>query len=70
MKEWRAYRVLRPSGGGKCGLTPPWPRFSILTPGPIQMKQGALIDYRLRPRGIPIRWQSEITAGERGVATS
>lgn len=45
-------------------LTPPWLRFSILTPGPIQMKQGALIDYRLRPRGIPIRWQSEITAWE------
>jgi hypothetical protein len=28
------------------------------------MKQGALIDYRLRLRGIPIRWQSEITAWE------
>lgn len=26
------------------------------------MKTGALIDYRLRLRGIPIRWQSEITA--------
>ena len=45
-------------------LTPPWLRFSILTPGPIQMKAGALIDYRLRLRGIPIRWQSEITAWE------
>ncbi len=45
-------------------LTPPWLRFSILPPTPIQMKQGALIDYRLRPRGIPIHWQSEKTAWE------
>ena len=43
-------------------LTPPWLKFSILTPPPIEMKTGALIDYRLRLRGIPIRWQSEITA--------
>jgi len=28
------------------------------------MNPGALIDYRLRLRGIPIRWQSEITAWE------
>ncbi len=45
-------------------LTPPWLKFSILTPAPIEMKTGALIDYRLRLRGIPIRWQSEITAWE------
>ena len=45
-------------------LTTPWLRFSILTPGPIQMKAGALIDYRLRLWAIPIRWQSEITAWE------
>jgi ligand-binding SRPBCC domain-containing protein len=25
------------------------------------MRAGALIDYRLRLRGIPLRWQSEIT---------
>ena len=43
-------------------LTPPWLRFSVLTPGPIQLKPGALIDYRLHLHGIPIRWQSEITA--------
>ncbi len=28
---------------------------------PIEMKVGALIDYRLRLRGLPIRWQSEIS---------
>jgi ligand-binding SRPBCC domain-containing protein len=45
-------------------LTPPWLRFEILTPRPIAMRPGALIDYRLRLRGIPIRWRSEITAWE------
>ncbi len=45
-------------------LTPPWLRFSVLTPGPIEMRAGAIIDYKLRVRGIPLRWQSEITAWE------
>jgi ligand-binding SRPBCC domain-containing protein len=43
-------------------LTPPWLRFHILTPMPIAMAVGRLIDYRLRIRGAPVRWQSEITA--------
>lgn len=42
-------------------LTPPWLNFEILTPDPIDLKVGTLIDYRLRLRGIPIRWRSEIT---------
>lgn len=41
-------------------LTPPWLDFSILTPGPIPMHAGALIDYQLRVHGIPIRWRTEI----------
>jgi ligand-binding SRPBCC domain-containing protein len=45
-------------------LTPGWLRFEILTPRPIEMKVGALIDYRLRLRGLPIRWQSEISVWE------
>lgn len=45
-------------------LTPPWVNFRILSPQPILMKQGALIDYRLRVRGVPVRWQSEITVWE------
>jgi ligand-binding SRPBCC domain-containing protein len=45
-------------------LTPPSLRFQILTPPPIEMAVGALIDYRITLRGIPMRWQSEITAWE------
>lgn len=41
-------------------LTPPWLRFEVLTPPPILMKAGALIDYRLRVHGLPIRWRTEI----------
>ena len=42
-------------------ITPPWLRFVVLTPPPIKMNIGTKIDYRLKLRGIPIRWQSEIT---------
>ncbi len=42
-------------------LTPPWLNFQILTPPPITMGVGTLIDYKLRIRGMPIRWQTEIT---------
>ena len=45
-------------------ITPEWLDFSVVTPDPIQMRPGTLIDYRLRLRGIPIRWRSEITAWE------
>lgn len=41
-------------------LTPPSLHFQILTPLPIQMKPGALIDYRLRLFGIPFRWRTRI----------
>lgn len=45
-------------------ITPDWLSFSILTPQPIPMRKGAMIDYRLRIRGIPVRWTTEITAWE------
>ena len=42
-------------------LTPPWLGFNILTPLPIEMAVGAIIEYRIRLRGIPLIWRSEIT---------
>ena len=45
-------------------LTPPWLRFEILTEGPIAMAPGTLIDYRIRWRGIPLRWRTKIEAWE------
>lgn len=41
-------------------LTPPWLNFEVLTPAPIPMAPGTLIDYRIRIRGIPVRWRTEI----------
>jgi ligand-binding SRPBCC domain-containing protein len=45
-------------------LTPPTLRFEILTPDPIVMRAGLILDYQLRLRGIPLRWRSEITVWE------
>lgn len=42
-------------------LTPPWLHFHVLTPPPIAMHEGTLIDYRLRIHGLPMRWQSRIS---------
>ena len=41
-------------------ITPPWLHFQVLTPAPIPLHAGAMIDYRLRLRLIPLRWRSEI----------
>ena len=44
-------------------LTPPWLHFRIVSP-PVEMCEGAQITYTLRLHGIPMQWQSEITAWE------
>jgi ligand-binding SRPBCC domain-containing protein len=48
-------------------ITPPWLRFRVVTPGPIEMRPGTLIEYRLRLHGVPIRWLTRIEAWEPGV---
>lgn len=45
-------------------LTPPWLHFAMRTTSPVAMRPGTLIDYRLRVRGVPVYWQSEITRYE------
>lgn len=42
-------------------LTPPWVGFHILTPRPLAMKAGAVIDYRIRIHGLPIGWRTRVT---------
>jgi len=43
-------------------ITPPWLNFKVLTPQPIEMHAGQLIDYRLRVHGLPIGWKTKIAA--------
>jgi ligand-binding SRPBCC domain-containing protein len=45
-------------------ITPPWLDFEVLTPAPIEMAPGTLIDYRLRWHGLPLRWRTKILAWE------
>jgi ligand-binding SRPBCC domain-containing protein len=41
-------------------LTPPQLEFNILTEGDIPMRDGALIDYRLKLHGVPFTWRTRI----------
>jgi len=45
-------------------ITPPWLRFRVLTPGAIEMRPGALIEYRLRLHGLPVSWLTRIEVWE------
>lgn len=41
-------------------ITPPWLDFKVVTPTPIEMGEGTLIDYKLKVHGLPIQWRSII----------
>ncbi len=41
-------------------ITPELLQFHVVTPLPIEMRDGALIDYRLKVHGFPIRWRTRI----------
>lgn len=48
-------------------LTPAFLSFKIVTPAPIVMREGALIDYSLKLHGLPLKWQSRIAVWQPGV---
>ena len=50
--------------GNLDAITPPWMNFAMLTPRPILMQAGTLIDYKLKVRWLPMRWRSEIVVWE------
>ena len=41
-------------------ITPPWLGFTVVTPEPIEMCAGRLIDYRLKLHGVALSWHTEI----------
>ena len=45
-------------------ITPPLLRFEVVTPRPIEMGVGTLIEYRLRLHRVPVRWRTRIEAWE------
>ncbi len=51
-------------------ITPPWLGFQVVTPRPIEMRVGTLIEYRLTLHRLPVRWLTRIeewVPGERFV---
>ena len=45
-------------------ITPTWLNFEVLTPKPVVIRLGALIDYRIRVHGFPLCWRTEIIVWE------
>jgi ligand-binding SRPBCC domain-containing protein len=47
-------------------ITPAFLGFEVVTPGPIEMRVGTLIQYRLALHGLPLSWLTSIQAWEPG----
>lgn len=45
-------------------ITPPELNFTIITPLPIDIKKGTLIDYKIKLNGVSFKWKTEITLWE------
>ncbi|MDH4069685.1 MAG: SRPBCC family protein [Ignavibacteria bacterium] len=43
-------------------ITPRWLKFRFITPLPIDMREGAVIEYTISWLGIPIRWKTLISS--------
>ena len=41
-------------------ITPPWLHFQIVSQLPLEMRESAMIEYKLRFHGVPVRWRTEI----------
>lgn len=41
-------------------ITPPWLRFTIRTPGRIEIGPETLLDYTIRWAGVPVKWRTKI----------
>ena len=47
-------------------ITPGWLRFRVVTAAPLELREGTLIEYRLRLHRVPIRWLTRIQTWEPG----
>jgi len=47
-------------------ITPPWLKFEVVKASTPDIQKDTLIDYKLKIRGVPVRWQSKIESWDRG----